>query len=169
MKTLFLVRHGQTDWNIGKRIMGQKDVPLNATGREQAMALKEQIAPISFDICYCSPLSRAKETAEIICSDKCKIICDANLMERHAGKAEGKVVNDWSKYDGDTTAESATSTLERAQNFLKMIKESEYEKILIVSHNGFLKNLRHCILNKTGDVEYGIASFSNCGYEKYEI
>ena len=90
-------------------------------------------------------------------------------MERHAGKAEGRVVNDWSEYSNDATAESEISTLERARIFLKTINDSEYQTILIVSHNGFLKNLRHCILGKTGKVEYGIASFSNCGYEKYEI
>ena len=169
MKTLYLVRHGQTDWNIGRIVMGQKDVPLNETGREQARNLKKQIENLHFDICYSSPLVRAKETAEIICDGKCAIICDPNLMERRSGKAEGKVVNDWSKYDGDKTAESGGAIVNRAMQFLETVRKTEYETILIVSHNGFLKNLRHCILRQEGDVDYGSASFPNCGYEKYEI
>lgn len=68
-----LVRHGETDWNLDGRLMGQKDVPLNGKGREQAEVLRNKLANMSFDCCYSSPLSRASETAEIICKDKCDI------------------------------------------------------------------------------------------------
>lgn len=63
---IYLVRHGQTDWNIEHRIQGQTDVPLNATGRAQAVELSEKLSNFNIQKIISSDLSRAKETAEII-------------------------------------------------------------------------------------------------------
>lgn len=62
-----LARHGEIDWNLNGRPMGQKDVLLNDKGREQAEVLRNKLANMSFDCCCSPPLNRAKETAEIIC------------------------------------------------------------------------------------------------------
>ena len=137
-----LVRHGETDWNLDGRLMGQKDVPLNNKGREQAEILRNKITDMGFDCCYLSPLSRAKETAEIICKDRCNIICDDNLKERFGGELEGKVINNWGDYEGNKTTETDEEILNRARNFLKMLKRTNARRVLVVSHNGSLKNLR---------------------------
>ena len=71
---IILVRHGETNWNLEGRLMGQKDIPLNDKGREQAEILRNKLINIEFDRCYSSPLSRAKETARIICKNKCRFI-----------------------------------------------------------------------------------------------
>ena len=63
---IYLARHGETTWNKDRRFQGQLDVELNDIGREQARALAEAAADHSFAAIYTSPLSRARETAEIV-------------------------------------------------------------------------------------------------------
>ena len=84
---LVLVRHGQTDWNIGKLAQGQCDIPLNATGIKQANEARDKLAGYDFNTRYSSPLSRAAETAKIICGDQ-PIIYDDLLKERAFGEYE---------------------------------------------------------------------------------
>ena len=62
---LYIMRHGKTDWNEKRKLQGRTDIPLNDAGRKMAEKAREEYADISFDVCYCSPLSRARETAEI--------------------------------------------------------------------------------------------------------
>jgi broad specificity phosphatase PhoE len=63
---ILLARHGETTWNKDRRFQGQVDVPLNDTGREQARALAEVAQAEGVAALYSSPLSRARETAEIV-------------------------------------------------------------------------------------------------------
>lgn len=63
---IFFIRHGQTDWNIEHRLQGTSDVPLNATGEEQARRVALRLAKIAPARILSSPLSRAKRTAEIV-------------------------------------------------------------------------------------------------------
>ncbi len=166
---IVLARHGETDWNISGHLMGQLDIPLNENGKEQAKILKENLKDINFDCCFSSPLARAKETAEIVCDKKCQIIYDDNLKERYGGKMEGKLIENWGDYVNDDTVETDAEILARAKNFIETIKESDYKTILVISHNGLLKNLRHVILEKNGKVDYDAGNFKNCSYEKYVL
>jgi alpha-ribazole phosphatase len=63
---IFLVRHGETTWNKDRRFQGRLDVPLNDLGREQARALAEEARGEQIAALWSSPLSRARETAEIV-------------------------------------------------------------------------------------------------------
>nr|WP_258567205.1 histidine phosphatase family protein [Microbacterium sp. Se5.02b] len=64
MTHLTLVRHGQTDWNLARRIQGSTDIPLNATGREDAARAAEQLATSTHHAVYTSPLLRARDRGD---------------------------------------------------------------------------------------------------------
>ena len=87
---LYIMRHGRTDWNDQRRLQGQTDIPLNAEGRRMAEAARETYRETVFDICFCSPLSRARETAEIFLAGRdIPIIPDDRLKEMGFGIYEG--------------------------------------------------------------------------------
>ena len=123
---IILVRHGETDWNISGRLMGQKDVPLNSRGRAQAETLKEKLADINFDCCYSSPLSRARETAEIICGHRCNIICDDDLKERSGENLEGTIINNWKDYETNKTTETNEEILNRERYWKRVLNSVEH-------------------------------------------
>ncbi|HWU58931.1 MAG TPA: histidine phosphatase family protein [Microbacteriaceae bacterium] len=91
MTRLSLVRHGQTDWNVQRRIQGASDIPLNDAGRQQALAAGRALALRSWDGIFASPLSRAMDTARIIAAEtglgEPQPI--AEVAERRYGDAEG--------------------------------------------------------------------------------
>ena len=60
------MRHGKTDWNAKHKLQGRTDIPLNEEGIQMAEQAKEKYKDVNFDICYCSPLVRQKQTAEIV-------------------------------------------------------------------------------------------------------
>ena len=166
---VYLVRHGETDWNLEGRLMGQTDIPLNKNGMNQAKTLQKKLENIKFDICYTSPLKRAKETAEIICENKCDIIEDDLLKEKCAGKYEGKLKNeiDWS--DKDASIEPDEHVFDRANMFLKKIKHTTYGNVLVVSHSGLSKNLHHILQHKQGNIDYNGWQLKNCDFEVFAI
>ncbi|CAN5410729.1 histidine phosphatase family protein [soil metagenome] len=93
MTLIYLVRHGETDWNRARRIQGSTDIPLNDVGRAQAARTGRLLAKRSWDGIASSPLSRAFETGAIIASEvdiePSRIeVLDA-LVERRYGQAEG--------------------------------------------------------------------------------
>ena len=84
------MRHGRTDWNDLHKMQGRTDIPLNDCGREMAEKAREEYKDVNFDICYCSPLSRARETAEILLKGRdIPIIYDDRLLEMSFGIYEG--------------------------------------------------------------------------------
>jgi broad specificity phosphatase PhoE len=91
--TVFLARHGETDDNIPPlRFQGSRDTPLNDRGREQAHALAERVAREHPDLTslYCSQLSRARETAEIVgAAVGLEPVVDARFAESFRGEWEG--------------------------------------------------------------------------------
>ena len=87
---LYIMRHGKTDWNALHKMQGRTDIPLNEEGREMAAATGEKYRDLHFDVCYCSPLSRARETAEIFLRGReVPIHADERLMEMSFGTYEG--------------------------------------------------------------------------------
>lgn len=92
------LRHGETDWNVQERAMGQQDIPLNATGIAQALHAREELQHHPIDTICHSPLSRAKATAEILNEVLgCRMVCIEDLAEFHLGPFQGRIKEEWFK------------------------------------------------------------------------
>lgn len=90
---LWLIRHGETDWNRTHRVQGDTDVPLNALGLRQAEALARRIGHERFDTVYASDLQLAAVTARTVFPDR-NLCLDRRLREINLGTFEGKVWQD---------------------------------------------------------------------------
>jgi broad specificity phosphatase PhoE len=86
---IYLARHGETDWNVERRLQGCTDTALNATGRQQAAKLAEELKGIHLDAVYSSNLRRSRDTAEIA-RGQAPVKSVAGLSERCLGKFEAK-------------------------------------------------------------------------------
>lgn len=89
-KMLYVMRHGKTEWNDKQKLQGRTDIPLNEEGREMAARAAKEYANVHFDICYCSPMARALETAEILLKGRdVSLVTDERLKEMCFGVCEG--------------------------------------------------------------------------------
>ena len=90
MKVIF-VRHGETNWNKIGRQQGKINIILNETGLRQAKQAAEQLKDVHFDHVYCSPLMRARQTAQAICKGRTvPVTYDERISERDMGEFQGK-------------------------------------------------------------------------------
>lgn len=143
------IRHGQTFWNKNGIMHGQYDIPLNDNGIDQAKKISAELKDEHFDICFCSPLIRAKKTAlQILLHHRnTKIIYDPRLKELNKGLLEGKHLNSekilkdedqniLTKYN----IESKNNFFLRVSDLIKYIESNfKNKKILIVAHSGTIK------------------------------
>lgn len=151
---LYVLRHGRTDWNEQLKLQGRTDIPLNEEGIRQAEEAGEKYKDLNFDICFCSPLIRAKQTAEIVLKNReISINYDNRLIEMSFGIYEGlaKVIeNDIepvctlfknpAEYKGCEGGESIDDVMKRADSFYreKIVPELEKNKsVLVVAHGAF--------------------------------
>ena len=143
---LFSTRHGETDWNLYGKVQGKADILLNSKGIEQAKETMEKLKEENIDFIICSPLKRAKQTAEIINSEKnIPIIFDERVSERDFGEMEGMCKDDFDfqtfwDYEKNVTYENAENIrafFNRIFLFLDEIKKKYKDKnILLVTHGG---------------------------------
>ena len=147
---IYIIRHGQTDWNLVPRIQGQLDIPLNEQGRREAIASAKQVASIKIDQIISSDLSRAKETATIINNSiAAPIHCDPRLREAVFGDLQGILVKDISeetwhtfKYEPHKLhAEAYADVYKRVKSFFSEIDETK--NTLIVTHAGVVKMTKY--------------------------
>ena len=88
---LYIIRHGQTDWNIAKKIQGRQDIPLNERGHFQAQCLGKAMENRPITAVFSSPQIRAMETAIAVASPAgVPVIPVRDLMEINYGVWEGK-------------------------------------------------------------------------------
>lgn len=87
---LYIIRHGKTEWNVKRKIQGRTDTELNEEGRIMTREAAEEYKDVHFDICFSSPLKRARETAETLLAGRdVPIVFDDRLKEMSFGDYEG--------------------------------------------------------------------------------
>jgi len=148
MTELYLVRHGETDWNAARRIQGRTDIPLNETGREQARRAGELLARRRWDGLYASPLGRAHETAAII-GERIgirEVVHVEALIERDYGEAEGMAFDEIEalypegvRAPGQETREEVAARVVPA--LLELAARHPGERLLLVSHGGAIRSV----------------------------
>ena len=90
--TIYLIRHGETDWNRENRLQGREDIELNETGLLQSEACAAALRDVPADLILTSPLKRARATAEIIsrAAGFTQVVVEQDLIERDFGSAVGR-------------------------------------------------------------------------------
>jgi broad specificity phosphatase PhoE len=149
-RTFYLIRHGQTDWNVVYRWQGHTDIALNDTGREQARRLGVRLADVPLDRAISSDSMRAYETAQLALGGRdLPIQTDVAWREFHAGILEGKtwteiqsdhadcvtgMNTDWYGYvfpGGESRGAAQTRALAA---FDALVRDGVGEHVMIVSH-----------------------------------
>lgn len=148
---LYIMRHGKTDWNVMRKLQGRTDIPLNDEGRQMAREAGEKHRDVHVDICYCSPLIRAKETAELFLAGRnVPIVTDDRLQEMCFGVYEGVensfqipdcpvnlLFKDPAHYVAVEGGESFEELFARTGEFLREVVKPQLEEgkdILIIGH-----------------------------------
>jgi broad specificity phosphatase PhoE len=148
--TIFLARHGESDWNVEKRFQGHRDRPLTERGREQAHALADLVGAEKINAVYTSPLSRARETAEIVAARVgLKVVALPELREVDTGSwsglsradVEARFPEGFAHWSSGGSAwengESYDEMAERVIGALRKIAEDHPDgRVLVVSHGG---------------------------------
>lgn len=156
LTTFYLVRHGETEYNVKKIIQGHSDSPLTDKGIEEAKHVAKKLKGVKFDYVFSSDLLRAKRTAEIIALEH-KLAVETNklLRERTYGPLEGKsnfLFKEWddslkkltkeerNSYRFADGAETNEEVVTRILTFLREIAiRYPGKKIIVVSHGGIIR------------------------------
>lgn len=171
---IYIVRHGQTDWNVEGRNQGRTDIELNETGIKQAEETAKNLEGKKFDIVFSSPLKRAYQTAQIICDNH--IVLDERLIERCNGDLEGKLrseykdsVNFADPNENRHGIEPLPVFRKRITNFFDFILQTYPNKdILVVTHAGVSIYAKCYFEGEPKDGDYSNYKLKNCQVLQYE-
>ena len=181
---LYVIRHGQTDWNVAGKCQGMTDIELNSTGIKQAKQASEQIYNYKIDLIICSPLKRARKTAEIINEvTNCQIISDERIIERNCGNIEGTTKDEWTSIVNEDidiinnynlnwnkqNVEPIKDVCKRVWNLLDEIPEKYKDKnILLVTHGGTCRAINAYFNGIDEDGYVQSVKINNCEIKEYE-
>jgi probable phosphoglycerate mutase len=150
---IYLVRHGETVYNLAGRIQGQLDSELSPLGRRQCQAVAEALAQQPCDAVIASPLTRARESAQCIADRlQLEVRLEPGLMEINAGIFQGhcwreldaqypREAAQWRSQDPDfriPNGESRRDVMVRARAALDAIRAAPYRAVIVVAHGGSL-------------------------------
>lgn len=164
---IYVVRHGQTDYNIKHVFQGHIDIPLNETGKKQAQEIALRFKDIDIDMILVSPLQRTIQTAEYISQvTDIPITVEERIIERSFGDMEGhqnrenwniKMMLDYNKNYNIENIEPIQSLFKRIYNFLDEITEKYKDKKIVLVTHGAVSQPIECYFNgmpETMDFEH---------------
>lgn len=175
---LYVVRHGQTEWNLSHRCQGISDIPLTDKGREEAFELQELVKDIDLDVVISSPLSRAIETAKILTDDKLPVNIDDRIKERNWGMNEGMVVDELDQWDcWDVILNTEVRGIEKVQDLMKRVSEFIEDikvrypdkKVLVVTHSAVIRVIHYLLGTIPEDGDLTRINIPNLRIIEYEV
>ena len=178
---LYVVRHGQTDYNVQKLFQGHIDIPLNNTGIEQAKETAAKFENISVDIILVSPLKRAIQTAEYISKvTGVKPEIEERLIERCYGDMEGhqnrpdwniQMMLDYNKNYANENVEPIQTMFKRIYDFLDEIMQKYKDKNVVLVTHGGVSHAIESYFNGMPDIpdfdHFEPRALRNCEVRKY--
>ena len=146
LSSVYVVRHGETEWSLTGRHTGRTDVPLTTVGEGQAASLRAYLAEVEFSWVASSPLIRAADTCKLAGFDVPELVDD--LMEWDYGDYEGMTLSQihqsrpgWDLWvDGAPGGEGVASVGRRADKVLELV-HGKHGNVLLFSHGHFLRVL----------------------------
>lgn len=177
---LYVIRHGKTKCNVENKYNCRYDEDINEIGIMQAKKASDIVKELNLDLIICSPLLRAKHTAELINVNNVPIIYDERLIEREGGKLtlttldEEFHYNEYYNYYSTAYVEGLESLpdlFKRVHNFLDEIKEKYIDKnILLVTHNGVVRAIQFYFEKLPEDGRLSkVTGLKNCQIKEYEL
>ncbi len=174
---ILLVRHGQTNWNLENRLQGREDIPLNDTGRSQAKLCAQSLSSETWNTIYTSPLSRSKETAQIISdyTNHPPVIIEPLLTEREMGKGSGMIWKDLKTHypnypqeipEGMEPLDQLCLRMEQALHTCIGKSAKNNHNIILVSHGGSINALLYHLSG--GTIGTGITYLKNTCISRLE-
>ena len=184
MGSWLIVRHGETEWNVGGRIQGHADVPLSKAGERQSQRLARRLSPFPIDAAYSSDLQRCVGTArEILKERPVPLHTTPQLREYHQGVFEGLTVEETKRRYPEHFAaslvkdldfappegESTRQTSARMAAFLSVVRRQHADdNLLIVGHGGALMALLVALLELPLEANWRFF-MSNCSLSIVDI
>lgn len=185
---IYFVRHGETDWNKERKIQGQVDIPLNEFGRHLARETANGLRDVPFDVCFTSPLERARETAQIILQGRdVPILEDKRILEMNFGVLEGKCCSkegwdvpdsfqmffdDPVHYQAPEGGEDFQAVRKRTGDFLNWLFAQEQYRdstVLVTTHGAAMAGLLNNLKKKPLAEYWGVGVHKNCGVTEVEV
>ena len=168
---IYVVRHGETEWNALNKVLGRTDMPLNEKGLMQAEEAAKQLKGLKPDVFLCSPMIRARQTADAIS----KVIgmeytVDDRLIEQNFGVYEAAARDDeeyqTAKHEFFSRYPGGESFLDMSARVYPLLKELEGKDALLVTHGGVGRIIRSYFLDM-GNEEFAQYAQGNCEVMAY--
>ncbi|MBQ3290861.1 MAG: histidine phosphatase family protein [Mogibacterium sp.] len=168
---IYVVRHGETEWNADNKVVGRTDVPLNAKGIEQAKETARLLKGSNIDVFLCSPMLRTRQTADVISSElgiPYKI--DDRLIETDFGSFECADRDDEeyqkAKREYFVRFPGGESYFDLAARVFPLLKELGEVNALLVTHGGICRIIRS-YFEDLGNEQFVQFSQGNCEVRMY--
>ncbi len=163
---VYMVRHGETDWNLDGRVQGREDIPINSNGIKQAIDTAGAFHDKNIELIITSPLIRARKTAEII-ADKLggqvEVKVDDGLIERDFGIRSGMTIDKKKTFDlfnvgedGESLDEVKARVIVTINHYASQYKDSN---LIMVSHGAAINAVLSVVSG--GEIGSGITRLKN--------